>query len=350
MMGVLLFLCALIAFAMSAVCGGGASFIIIPILGLLLPAAQVPLTLSIGTGASSISRMIVFRRYIRWSIVKIFLPAAVPAVWLGAWLLTYINPLYLQLIIALFLLANLPMIFRKQAVTVKEKKQNRIQVMLIGFFTGFVSGLTGAVGLLFNRFYLTYGLSKEEIVATRAANELLLHLVKIVLYASFGLFSAKAGMYGVVIIMAAFLSAWITGKFLHRISDHFFRKTGYISMVLAGMLMLAGSVKTLTRTNHFSLVANGSEATIEWSGNHYAVEFKWGEGLEIEKVIALEDVPPAQREVFYTYAANAESMTIEKIFTPASKESRYELYLQNNGKWRKQDIVFDSKDRQVNAQ
>lgn len=44
----------------------------------------------------------------------------------------------------------------------------------IGFLAGFLSGLTGAVGLVFNKFYSHYGLSRDQVIATRAANELLL--------------------------------------------------------------------------------------------------------------------------------------------------------------------------------
>ena len=43
------------------------------------------------------------------------------------------------------------------------------------------------MGLLFNKFYLTCGMSKKEIIATRATNQPLLHIIKLVLYSLFGL-------------------------------------------------------------------------------------------------------------------------------------------------------------------
>src|ERR1700741_3011214 len=112
--GLILFVCAAFAFALSAVCGGGASFILIPLLGWIVPGAQVPAVLSIGTAASSISRIITFYSNIRWKIVIWFVPPAIPAVWLGAWLLTYLNPVYLELILGIFLLSNLSLIFKSK--------------------------------------------------------------------------------------------------------------------------------------------------------------------------------------------------------------------------------------------
>jgi uncharacterized membrane protein YfcA len=126
-----------------------------------------------------------------------FVPFSIPAVLLGAWLIKYVNPLYLQLIVGLFLLANLPELLETR--NNKDKKKNLIQkfvLAIVGFFAGFISGITGAIGLLFNRFYLRYGLTKEEIVATRAANEIFLHSIKLIIYLILGLYSSM--LFGLV--------------------------------------------------------------------------------------------------------------------------------------------------------
>jgi uncharacterized membrane protein YfcA len=93
----------------------------------------------------------------------------------GAYLIKYINPNYLQLIVALFLIGNVPQLFKsKKEEAQSEKPYPKYILAIIGFLAGFVSGITGAIGLLFNRFYLKFGLTKEQIVATRAANTFLL--------------------------------------------------------------------------------------------------------------------------------------------------------------------------------
>ena len=171
--------------------GGGAGLMLIPILGRLLPVSQVPAALSIGTFTSSASRLIVFRKNISWHIVKYFVPSTLPAVWLGASLLKFINPVYLEIGMGLFLISDLTFLFKKPKDINEADQPKKWILMFIGFSAGFLSGLTGAVGLLFNRFYLRYDLTKEEIVATRAANEIILHLVKITLYFLFGLITEK---------------------------------------------------------------------------------------------------------------------------------------------------------------
>lgn len=213
--------CALLAFSLSAVCGGGAGLLLLPVLGSTLPSAQVSAALSIGTLSSSASRILAFWSRIRWDIVAWFVPAALPAVWLGARLLTYLNPLYLELLMGLFLMANLPQIFRQSSQLEETSAMPKWVLAVIGAAAGFVSGLTGAVGLLFNRFYLRYGMKKEEIAATRAANEVTLHAVKLVLYASFGLLTSQALTLGGLIAVAAMASSWGMKWLLPRLSEGF---------------------------------------------------------------------------------------------------------------------------------
>ncbi|HMH66584.1 MAG TPA: TSUP family transporter [Pinirhizobacter sp.] len=68
------FVAAVAAFLVSAFAGGGAGLILLPMLALVLPAVSVPAALSIGSTLSSVSRLALFRRHIRWDVVRWFLP------------------------------------------------------------------------------------------------------------------------------------------------------------------------------------------------------------------------------------------------------------------------------------
>lgn len=136
---------------------------LMPVLGLLLSINQVPVALSIGTFSSTISKIALFRKYICWDIVKYFVPAALPSVILGAILLKYVNPVYLKFIIGIFLISNIPFLFKKPKELQTVNKPNNVSLVIIGFMAGFLSGLTGAVGVIFNKFYLRYGLVKKEL-------------------------------------------------------------------------------------------------------------------------------------------------------------------------------------------
>ena len=154
----------------------------------------------------------------------------------------------------LFLMANLPLIFRSRTELEETHPLPKGYLALIGAAAGFVSGLMGAVGLRFNCFYLRYGLQKEEIVATRASNEVVLHVVKLALYASFGLLIGKALTLGAIIAVAAMVSSWGMKWLLPRLSGGLFRRVGYASMVVSGLSLFteaAGQIVT-TRIDKLS--------------------------------------------------------------------------------------------------
>ena len=300
-----------------------------PVLGVFLPVAQLPAALSIGTLASSASRIAAFFSKVRWQIVKWFVPAAFPAVFLGAWLLRFVNPLYLELAMGFFLIGNLPMLLKKKTDQPSDfTKGSNQQLLVVGFMAGFLSGLTGAVGLLFNRFYLRYGLSKEEIVATRAANEVVLHVIKLALYGSFGLLTGKVISIGVIVALAGLLSSYFMRWGIKKVSDVFFRRLGYAAMVASGLGMLGQSVTSIFLQNNgyvtFSPIANGLESKIQWQGANLSIEFEYDEGFEYEKVIPIAALPADKLKVVQAEAGNADRIIVEEVF--GFNSHSYEAY------------------------
>lgn len=324
---VLLFILAFLAFSLSALCGGEAGLILIPVLNQFLPISYVPASLSIGTASSSISRIVVFYKNIRWDIVKLFIPASIPAVWLGSWLLQYLNPLYLQLIMGLFLVSNLSELFKKKKEITKTK--SKIFLYTIGFLVGFVSGITGAVGLLFNKFYLRYGLSKEEILATRATNEIVLHIIKLILYTFFGLMTKQVIIFGLVIALAAVLSSWIIKWIIKMISFRLFQNIGYMAMVLSGISLLTTSVKDIVLEENLRInlipISNGYESKIRWAKTGFSFEFNYSEGFEFERVIQLKDIPENKQQFVKDRIIDCDDYLLEEVF--GFRKHYYELYL-----------------------
>lgn len=273
---------------------------------------------------------------IRWDVVAWFVPPALPAVWLGARLLSYINPLYLESM-GLFLMANLPLIFRSTAELAKTNALPKGYLALIGLVAGFVSGLTGAVGLLFNRFYLRYGLTKGEIVATRAANEVMLHGVKLALYASFGLLTGKALSLGAVIAVAAMLSSWGMKWLLPRLSESLFRRIGYAAMVVSGLsLFTEATGQVLTKAPiaiDYPPLANGMTTQLQWRNKLFALEFEYDEGFEFEHTTSLSELPPDKQLQVKKLSQGADKVVLEEVFS-IDKHS-YEVYVYRKGKLEK---------------
>ncbi|PJZ78694.1 sulfite exporter TauE/SafE family protein [Leptospira neocaledonica] len=327
---VLLFLGSILAFWISAVCGGGASLILIPILTGLLAASFVPFSLTIGTAVSSVSRIIVFRKSIHWKIFYWFVPFSIPAVLLGAWLLKFLNPLYLQLLISFFLIANLPQILKPKTAPDETGTPDPNYILAcLGFFSGFISGVTGAIGLVFNRFYLKYGLNKEEIIATRAANELFLHLFKLVVYICLGFYSELALYLGLSIAFASIISSYTIKFILPHISDFVFKKIGYGSMIVAGIFLLSSSfVQIIDKDNiHISKnwVVGETETTINWRESSLVLEFELDDGLEIERPIQPIELPDHLKLKYDSLIQKYDKILIEKVFRFREPVS-YEFY------------------------
>src|SRR5690606_2159023 len=130
-----------------------------------------------------------------------------------------------------------------------------------------VSGVTGAIGLLFNRFYLRYGLTKEEIVATRAANEIFLHLVKLIIYVFLGLYSKTALWLGIAIAIGAVISSLTVKYILPYLSEYVFRKIGYGAMVISGIALFISTSQQILKHDKISTGYGLNEAKLKWRGS-----------------------------------------------------------------------------------
>lgn len=327
-----------LAFWVSAICGGGASLILIPILNLILPASVVPFSLTVGTFSSSASRIAVFRKHISWKIFLWFVPFSIPSVLAGAWLIKYINPNYLQLIVSVFLIINLPEFFKsKKSEEISEKRYPNILLAIIGICAGFVSGITGAIGLLFNRFYLKFGLTKEEIVATRAANEIFLHVIKIIIYISLGLFSQKALWIGLAIALGAIISSFTVKYILPYLSEFIFKKIGYGAMVISGIFLFAGTGEKIIQEDHISLSTHQKESVLSWKNRDFIIEFTYDDGFEVERPINHTELPSPLKEHYHEILSDYDKIHLEKVFRFAKNPS-YEFYCYKEGKLTKFEL------------
>ncbi|WP_267403190.1 MULTISPECIES: sulfite exporter TauE/SafE family protein [unclassified Chryseobacterium] len=339
---IILFLGTIFAFWISAICGGGASLILIPILNLLLPGSVVPFSLTIGTFTSSVSRIAVFKKHIKWQIFFWFVPFSIPAVLLGAWLIKFVNPNYLQLIVGFFLIANVPELFKsKKKEPENPKPYPKFLLIIIGFCAGFISGITGAIGLLFNRFYLRFGLKKEEIVATRAINEVFLHLIKLIIYISLGLYSKPALWLGLAIAVATIISSYTVKYILPYLSEFLFKKIGYGAMVISGIMLLAGTSEKIIQQDKISFStthqSKESESVISWRNTDFVIEFAFDDGFEVERPIKPDELPSHLKHKYDSLRPHYDNIHLEKVFT-IQNEPTYEFYCYKNGALTKFEI------------
>lgn len=335
------FVAAFLAFLVSAVAGGGAGLVLVPLLRLILPVASIPGALSIGTAASSLSRIALLRTHIRWDVVRRFVPAALPAAAAGAWLLTLFQPVYVEFLLGCFLLANLPALFRRMPAPGSEPPLPLGRIPLLGAAAGLLSGFTGAVGVVFNRAYYRLGLSRDEIVATRATNEVLLHLLKIALYTAFGLLPRSAIVAGGLVAVAALLASFAARVLLPLMREGLFRRIGLLAMVASGVAMFSlsgGRIMAIHRA-WVAWAAPGDEREVQlyWSGTRRAaIEREDDGGLVVERAVAVSELPAPVRDALPAIAAPNEIVLIEEV---RGEGRYYEIYRRRGGIVRKLEVT-----------
>ena len=260
---------------------------------------------------------------------------------LGAYLIKFVNPIYLQLVVAIFLVSNVPQLFISKKEQQKEEKPYPKYILgIVGFLAGFVSGITGAIGLLFNRFYLRYGLSKEEIVATRAANEIFLHFIKLIIYISLGLFSKTAIWLGVAIAVGSIISSYTVKFILPYLSEFLFKKIGYAAMVISGIALLISTGQKIIKQDHISLATTHNEATVKWRNSDLTLEFAIDEGLEVERPIPENELPDVLNAKYAALKPNYEKVMVEKVYRWGEDDS-YEFYLIKDNRVEKLEFKID---------
>lgn len=257
------------AWIISTLAGGGSPFILIPLVNSLIGSASVPPVITIGMFLGNAHRVLLFWRDINWELTMWYAPGAIAGAFLGAYIFTQIHLDWLQLVIGVFLIISavlfaieknpaIPAIVEAKTelladssvnllVTSDSNESNEFKsnlkawyILPAGFLKAFVSGLVGTTGPVLNPFYLRYGLVKEQLLATKSAHVVIIHLVKIITYGAFSALSREDVIAGVAIGLAAIPANLIGKALLSQMSPHQFRQLILAFMAVGGLWMLWG--------------------------------------------------------------------------------------------------------------
>ena len=240
MIYVLLFIFGFCAFTLSTVAGGGGALMLVPLINFFVAKEATAPLVHLGNFIGRPTRIILFWKHIRWDIVKAYLPLACIGAFLGAWLFASLKLEWLQIAIGIFLISTVWQ-FRWG------KKKSSFPMKLkyfgpIGFGVSFFSSLIGATGAVLNPFYLNYGVEKEELVATKAANSFFIAIIQLSTYAKFGRLQDDLWLYGLAIGLGAALGNFLGKSLLKKMSNQSFRIGVVLMMVVSGVVMIAQQV------------------------------------------------------------------------------------------------------------
>lgn len=233
---ILLSLASAFAWFISTLAGGGSPLILIPVLSFLLGSQAVPPIITIGMLSGNAQRTWLFWKYIDWKVTSWFLPGAIAGAILGAYTFTQIHLEWLQIFIGLFLIFS---IFSLNCDNKEPSFKVKIWYFLpLGFGKAFVSGIIGSTGPILNPFLLNYGLEKEKMIATKSINIAVLHGIKILTYASLGVFNSDYWVYGLAISLAVIPGNFFGQFVLKKMSIQQFNQFVVIVMIISGAAMM----------------------------------------------------------------------------------------------------------------
>mgnify|MGYP002633012853 CR=1 FL=1 len=241
---ILLFLMGFGAFIVSTLTGGGGAMLMVPLVNFFVSKEAVAPLVHLGNFIGRPSRIIIFWKHIRKDIVKAYTPMAIVGAFLGAWLFSSMRLEWLQIFLGIFLVSTLWQ-YRWG------KRESSFPMKLsyfgpLGFGVSFLSSLIGATGAVLNPFYLNFGVTKEQLVATKAANSFLVAIVQIATYSKFGMLDGELWIYGLAIGLGATAGNFVGKRWLSRMPNQVFRFLVIGMMVISGVVILIQQYFALT--------------------------------------------------------------------------------------------------------
>jgi len=226
---IILIISAFITSSISAVLGMGGGIILLGIMAIIIPNGYMVIALhGIIQLISNTTRTFVFRKHLKMKLIKEFLIGAIIGAGLSATIIfllikffevssaSEIKVDFLKPIIGIFIIWYL---FLKGPKKEKESKS----FIKVGGISGLASIFVGATGPLIAPFFLNSNLSKENIIANKAACQMITHLTKIPLFIFF--FSVNyIGEYKLLfpLILAVFIGTNFGKKILNMIPEKLF--------------------------------------------------------------------------------------------------------------------------------
>lgn len=242
---ILLILSAFLTSSISAVLGMGGGIILLGIMALIIPEGYKVIALhGMVQLFSNTTRAYIFKKHIKKTLVTQFFIGALIGVLISVCiiliLITYfdvnnasqIKIEFLKPMIGIFIVWNL---FLKNS-----KKEKNINTFIpVGLIAGVSSIFIGAVGPLIAPFFLSKNLNKENIIANKAASQMITHFTKIPLFIYFFNMSYSTEFKTILpLIFAVYIGTNFGKKILTFIPELLFKKIFKITLLIIAMRLI----------------------------------------------------------------------------------------------------------------
>jgi len=236
MLVLFLFGAGFVSWAISTLSAGGGSVLFVALLNVVVSSRAVAPLVTIVSMVAAPVRLAVFWQSVDWRVVRWYTPGGVCGAALGSWLLTRVSAGGLDLLVALFFLSSA---WQYRLGELPRSFPMPLPGFLpLSFAVGLLSAMIGASGLVATPFYLNYGLLKEALLATRAANSLAIQITKIGAYLLLDVFNTGLLANGLIAGAGAGTAILLSRPLLDRIDGQRFRTLAVLMMMLTGLYIL----------------------------------------------------------------------------------------------------------------
>ena len=179
------------------------------------------------------SRSLFLLKYVRHKWMVFFSIGAILGAWSAYYLVSSIDEFYPKLLIALLIFY----------VLFKPKKLPELKIPLwsysiVGFFSANLGVLIGATGPFLAAFFIRDDIEKEELVATKAAMQVFVHLIKIPVFIGLGFQYSDHLIIIIVMSVAAIIGTKMGVGYLKRINKKLFNYAFKSILFLAALRIL----------------------------------------------------------------------------------------------------------------
>ena len=217
---IILSLCAIFTSIISAIAGMGGGVLLLSMMTFFLPYHLIIPIHGIVQLTSNLSRAYYLRKNVRWDFFNYFLIGTPIGFSISYFILkNFKSPNFFYLILASFILY---VVFKPKKLP--ELKLKGFQWTILGIISAVQSSLLGATGPLLAVFFVRDDLKKEEIISTKAMQQLVTHALKIPLFLSLD-FSYSDYSILIISMSACALIGTLGGvKILSKFDEKLFKK------------------------------------------------------------------------------------------------------------------------------
>ena len=228
-------LAALVASLIAAIAGFGGAVIMLPVLVWAVGVQDAIPILTIAQLMGNLSRVLLNRTELNWSVVKRFAIGVVPAATVGGIIFAKAPGTALVRALGVFLVL---LVVYRHTPWGKHTRMTLRGFIPLGAAAGIISAIFGTTGPVTAPFFLAFGLIKGAYIGTEAMTTVVMHITKLAVYGSYALIGVRTLLIGIAIGVVMLLGTHLGKNTLKKVPESVFPLLIEGAMLISGIIFI----------------------------------------------------------------------------------------------------------------